>query len=179
MKIRYSTNNSGGNYWLSEKNWYELQRAGWEILELTKDEYGYGRTLCHEAFLDCSSVEEAKASFQQATGLNPTTRGCSCCGMPHQFTEEDEKEAPTQEYLATLTLGQIALVIRSDWKPKVYFGAVPYLQALQTLTSIKDPYMYDSGESIVAYFLANANTWRGPTARAVKKHLNKLLKDCR
>lgn len=72
-------------------------------------------------------------------------------------------------------LSTIAYEIRQDWK-KVYFGAVPYLDAMQTLNSINDNYMYDSGKSIVAYFLGNAGTWRGEVARRVKKELNAMLK---
>lgn len=67
----------------------------------------------------------------------------------------------------------IANEIRKDWK-KVYFGAVPYLQAMGTLNGINDSYGMDSGNSIVAYFLSNAGTWRGETARRVKKELKKM-----
>ena len=72
-------------------------------------------------------------------------------------------------------LSEIAREIRSNWT-NVYFGAVPYLEAMGTLTSINDDYYMDSGRSIVAYFLANAGTWRGEVARNVKKELNKMLK---
>ena len=72
-------------------------------------------------------------------------------------------------------LSEIAREIRKDWT-KVYFGAVPYLDAMGTLNSITDSYGFDSGKSIVAYFLANAGTWRGEVARNVKKELNKMLK---
>jgi len=77
--------------------------------------------------------------------------------------------------LSLLTLSQIASLIRNDWK-NVYFGAVPYLEALSTLTSIKDNYICDSGSSIVAYFLANSQTWRGSVAKEVKAELKKRLK---
>lgn len=77
--------------------------------------------------------------------------------------------------VSNMNLGQIAAIIKSDWK-NVYFGAVPYLDAMATLNSIKDNYYQDSGTSIVAYFLANANSWRGDVARVVKKELNKRLK---
>ena len=73
------------------------------------------------------------------------------------------------------TLSAIATEIRKDWT-KVYFGAVPYLDAMQTLDSIEDDYYYDSGKKIVLYFLANASTWRGETARRVKKELNTMCK---
>lgn len=77
--------------------------------------------------------------------------------------------------LKTLSLSALAYRIKADWK-KVYFGAVPYLDALITLNSITDNYGCDSGKSIVAYFLANATTWRGPVARAIKAELNRRLK---
>ena len=69
----------------------------------------------------------------------------------------------------------IAKEIRSDWK-KPYFGAVPYLEAMETLNSIEDNYYFDSAKSIVLYFLANANTWRGETARRIKAELKSMCK---
>ena len=72
-------------------------------------------------------------------------------------------------------LDTIAREIMQDWR-KPYFGAVPYLQAMSTLTDINQPYGYDSGESIVRYFLCNASTWRGDTARRVKAELKGMLK---
>ena len=65
--------------------------------------------------------------------------------------------------------------IRSDWK-KPYFGAVPYLEAMETLNSIEDNYYMDSAKSIVLYFLANATTWRGETARRIKAELKSMCK---
>ena len=70
---------------------------------------------------------------------------------------------------------EIAREISRDWK-NVYFGAVPYLEALHSLDSIEDKYIFDTGESIVLYFLSNANTWRGETARRVKAELKGILK---
>ncbi len=67
----------------------------------------------------------------------------------------------------------IAREIRGDWR-KVYFGAVPYLDAMGSLESIGENYGADSGRSIVLYFLANANTWRGETARRIKLELKAL-----
>ena len=48
--------------------------------------------------------------------------------------------------------------------------------AMLTLNKISDAYGIDSAESIVSYFLSNAGTWRGETARNVKKELNSLIK---
>ena len=77
--------------------------------------------------------------------------------------------------METRTLQDIAREIRSDWKSP-YFGAVPYLDALSSLGSVKDQYGYDSGRDMVIYFLSNATTWRGETARKVKAELKALLK---
>ena len=70
---------------------------------------------------------------------------------------------------------EIASEIRRDWK-KPYFGAVPYLQAMQQLNEVTDNYYFASGESIVRYFLANASTWKGETARRIKAELKTMLK---
>ena len=72
-------------------------------------------------------------------------------------------------------LSTIAKLIRSDWK-NIYFGARPYLDAMECLQTTADNYGEDSGKSIVQYFLANAQSWRGDTARAVKAKLNEMLK---
>ena len=81
----------------------------------------------------------------------------------------------------TRSLYTIAGEIKKDWKAnskdgKIYFGAVPYLDAMSTLDKITDKYYEDSGTSIVAYFLANAMTYRGEVARQIKKELNAMLK---
>jgi hypothetical protein len=75
----------------------------------------------------------------------------------------------------TRPIYMIAAEIRADWK-KPYFGAVPYLSAMSTLSDIRDKYIYDDGKSIVLYFLSNATTWRGETARRVKAELKEICK---
>jgi len=47
------------------------------------------------------------------------------------------------------------------------------------LNSIKDNYGYDSGTSVVAYFLSNASSWKGETARRIKKELKAMMKMAR
>ena len=71
-------------------------------------------------------------------------------------------------------LREIAKEIREDWK-KPYFGAVPYIEALETLSSIDDDYYADSARSVVLYFLGNAKTWRGETAKRIKSELKAML----
>jgi len=77
------------------------------------------------------------------------------------------------------SLSIIASEVYRDWGGKVYFGARPYLEAMEELNSIRDNYYADTAESVVAYFLANANSWRGDTARRVKAELKALLKTVR
>ena len=73
------------------------------------------------------------------------------------------------------TLSTIAREIAQDWR-KPYFGAVPYLQAMSTLTDMSQSYGYDDAESIVRYFLSNATSWRGDTARRIKAELKEMLR---
>lgn len=72
-------------------------------------------------------------------------------------------------------LYEIAREIRKDWK-NVSYCAAPYLQAMLTLDSVTDNYLYDSGRSIVTYFLANAGSWRGETAKRIKTELKAMVK---
>lgn len=75
----------------------------------------------------------------------------------------------------TRPLYVIAQEILRDWH-NVSPYAQPYLRAMLTLDSINDKYILDSGRSIVAYFLGNAQKWTGEKARAIKKELNDMLK---
>ena len=75
---------------------------------------------------------------------------------------------------AARPLHTIARDIQRDWT-RPYFAAVPYLKALRALESISDKFYYDSAESVVRYFLANAGQWRGPVAREIKAELKAML----
>lgn len=76
---------------------------------------------------------------------------------------------------AGLPLYALAEICRKDWK-KVNYAAKPYLDAMLSLSNVSDNYYEDSGKSIVIYFLANAGSWRGEVARAVKAELNRRIK---
>jgi hypothetical protein len=72
-------------------------------------------------------------------------------------------------------LYQIANEIKKDWvKPN--YAAKPYLDAMQSLETINDSYGWDNAKSIVLYFLCNANTWKGETAKRIKAELKSLTK---
>lgn len=72
-------------------------------------------------------------------------------------------------------ISTIALEIKRTW-PKVNFAAVPYLNAMTQMNTIKDPSGADDGHMIVRYFLSNAATWRGEDAKRIKAELNAMLK---
>ena len=71
-------------------------------------------------------------------------------------------------------LYEIARDIRKNWV-KVNYAAEPYLLAMQTLTSIDEDYGADDAKSIVLYFLANAQSFRGEAAKGLKKELKSLV----
>lgn len=72
------------------------------------------------------------------------------------------------------SISVIAREIKQDWK-KVYFGAVPYLEAMYSLETKEDTYGCDSAKEIVLYFLSNATTWKGDKAREIKKELKSIV----
>ena len=69
---------------------------------------------------------------------------------------------------------EIARDIRTNW-PKVNYAAAPYLAAMRDLNVITDKYVWDTGASVVRYFLANASSWRGPEAKRIKAELKAML----
>jgi hypothetical protein len=76
----------------------------------------------------------------------------------------------------TRPISDIARDIGRAWD-KPNYAAKPYLDAMRSLYSINDKYVYDSGKSIVLYFLANASTFRGEAAKALKAELKAALRE--
>lgn len=72
------------------------------------------------------------------------------------------------------TIREIGRDIEANWQ-RPYFGAVPYINAMQRLQTINDKYGYDDARGIVLYFLSNAKAWRGDKARAIKAELKAIL----
>lgn len=74
------------------------------------------------------------------------------------------------------TFQRIAKDIKSTWM-NVYFGAVPYLEAMLTLdtTNPNDSYYFETAGDVVRYFLANAQTFRGADAKRLKAELKSML----
>nr|DAQ60105.1 MAG TPA: hypothetical protein [Caudoviricetes sp.] len=74
------------------------------------------------------------------------------------------------------TFQRIAKDIKSTWM-NVYFGAVPYLEAMLTLDTTDSEALYgiETAGDITRYFLANAQTFRGADARRLKAELKSML----
>ncbi len=83
---------------------------------------------------------------------------------------------PKLTWTTVRPLHEIAHEILKDWGPKVNYGAKPYLDAMFSLDKITDMYYADTAKSVVAYFLSNASTWRGETAKRIKAELKGMLK---
>lgn len=71
-------------------------------------------------------------------------------------------------------ISAIAQDIKKNWA-NVNYGAVPYLNAMQSLNTITDNYGEDRADMVVRYFLGNARTWRGEDAKRIKTELKAML----
>jgi hypothetical protein len=69
---------------------------------------------------------------------------------------------------------EVAKDIAHNWT-NVCPYAKPYLQAMLHLNKITDKYYLDDASSVIRYFLANANTYRGEMARKHKAELKEIL----
>ena len=75
MKVSYSSNNSGGHWWLKDKDWKNLEKAGWTV-EWAKDNY-YKKTaldssnrwlgaLATAAYKDFPTIKMAIAEWERS-----------------------------------------------------------------------------------------------------------------
>lgn len=119
VKVIYSSNNSGGRWWLSQKDWEALEDAGWTVHWVNQDAVGLSRAgdyrgydfdkcldtdgyptrdkagewlgaTAKSAAIEVDNVQDAIESFESVTGQDASAEGCNCCGEPHNFTYQDE-----------------------------------------------------------------------------------------
>lgn len=119
--------------------------------------------VCKLTQVDASFLEEYRAKWD-------------ACGNPVTSSSKKTKVEIPQS-VKDLSIRKIAHIVRADWK-NVYFGAVPYLEAMEQL---KDPvigctFCADTGVIVVLYFLSNASTWKGPVAKIIKEELKRRCK---
>ena len=98
--VRYSSNNSGGDWWLTDEDWRALEREGWTVewvasdpatfkfLDPDKRWLGALATAASKAFPD-PYIANAVRDWERITGHNASALGCTCCGPPHSFSAED------------------------------------------------------------------------------------------
>lgn len=99
---------------------------------------------------------------------------CPLCNLFDSFTYTKYK--PITNIMTTTTtrpLYKIADEIRKDWRPMCPH-AKAHFQAFEGATSIDEMYMFDSVKGEVLRFLSGASTWRGETARRIKKELKAM-----
>ena len=75
------------------------------------------------------------------------------------------------------TFAEIAQEIKKVWA-KPYFGAIQYINAMAEINSSdkQTAHWFTDAESIVRYFLSNAQHWRGEDARRIKAELRSMIK---
>lgn len=67
--------------------------------------------------------------------------------------------------------------LKAQWpQGQISIDANAYLGPMLSIDKITDYYDQDSAQSVVAYFLNNATSWKGEDARRIKKELNAMLK---
>ena len=100
----FSENNSGGSWWLKEKDYLALFKEGWKYKESDWDKkQGYdtkpflsesGDTVPygwrHNLVGKFSSIRDAVESFERATGRDFFEEGCNCCGAPFYIYGDKE-----------------------------------------------------------------------------------------
>lgn len=89
MKITYSSNNSGGGWWLSTEDWLNLEKAGWLVDWRPEGEWLGAKAT--SASIEANTMENAIGLWERVTGQDSNDPGCSCCGQPHNFYEPYEE----------------------------------------------------------------------------------------
>jgi hypothetical protein len=97
-KITYSSNNSGGDWWLTDGDWYALELAGWEVdwfrysgdRKKLKQSHRWLGALASSASREGLTLDEAVEEWESLTGKSAKDSGCECCGPPHTFWEESD-----------------------------------------------------------------------------------------
>lgn len=100
--MEYSSNNSGGGWWLKDEDWLMLEARGWRVdwykdrdqndsfLKADEDGRWLG-ALASNASKDLFvSAQEAIDEWEDITRQSVTDLGCHCCGPPHNFIWTDD-----------------------------------------------------------------------------------------
>jgi rubrerythrin len=172
VEVDVTTQNESGQEVQGEAVIASGQKYKGYTIEKSGDNFSVKDSSGHRAFGEVpASVEMAKKWIDQAES-GKRKAGDVMLTRRGRFAYVDSKDLVD---LPRMSLSQIASLIYSDWK-NVNYGAKPYLEAMSSLQNVSDMYGQDSGTSIVAYFLSNANTYKGETAKAIKKELQRRIR---
>lgn len=87
--LKYSSNNSGGRWWLTDEDWYALERQGWKVHWEKAKERSEGErflgALASSAEKKFDNKLEGIKEWEKLTGEYAGSIGCNCCGEPHSF----------------------------------------------------------------------------------------------
>jgi hypothetical protein len=96
VRIEYSSNNSGGRWWLTDDHWKALEAAGWKVdwfaqqtdrvFRTVGDDGRWLGALASSAEKDFETPADAMREFERITGQDVMNEGCNCCGAPHCFS---------------------------------------------------------------------------------------------
>lgn len=89
-RVSYSGSHSGGYDWTNEADGDALTAAGWLVNETGNP--SAGASFMSESDNEEEALFDAMSSWYVATRQDPDESGCSCCGPPHRFEAETEKE---------------------------------------------------------------------------------------
>ena len=113
--LSYSSNNSGGSWWLSDSDWKAMEEAGWNV-EWHKDEDRAffrpdknGRwlgALASRASIETDNPEATVSEWESLVGEDASAEGCNCCGNPHNFSYEDDNGKTRYFEIVTTSYGQ-------------------------------------------------------------------------
>jgi hypothetical protein len=79
VKVEFSHNNSGGRWWLKDKDWKALEKAGWTVDWFKDQRLG---ALASNASKDFPTLKAAVEEWEKVTGQDFFDEGCNCCGSP-------------------------------------------------------------------------------------------------
>lgn len=104
--VEYSSNNSGGSWWLDDNDWKNLEAAGWEVDWVVDDPHRVLRTgdnrflgaLATSAKRYGVSLRHAIEEWEEVTRESSNDLGCSCCGTPHSFSLYSSSGAYLESY---------------------------------------------------------------------------------
>lgn len=98
--VEYDSNNSGGRWWLKDKDWEALEAEDWQVDWIVDPESNPGMpfikgerwlgALAHHARKRFGSMRSGIKEWERITEKNATDIGCSCCGPPHNFRSKNE-----------------------------------------------------------------------------------------